>query len=94
MVFDNPDILAQTMEPRKTEKNSALKLQQSLYDAQKVKKNGLNAVVSSFFIVHHISMPPPQPFSSKMFQQIQSPPLSMLFPLYFGLRLSVLEGTT
>ena len=36
VVFDNPDILVQIMKPRKTEKNSALKLQDSLYDAQKI----------------------------------------------------------
>lgn len=36
VVFDNPDILAQIMKPSKTEENSALKLQHSLYDAQKI----------------------------------------------------------
>lgn len=36
VVFDNPDILAQIMKPSKTEENSALKLQDSLYDAQKI----------------------------------------------------------
>lgn len=36
VVFDNPDILVQIMKPRKMEKNAALKLQDSLYDAQKI----------------------------------------------------------
>ena len=36
VVSDNPDILAQIMKPSKTEKKSALELQDSLYDAQKI----------------------------------------------------------
>lgn len=63
VVFDNPDILAQIMKPSKTEKNSALKLQHFLYDAWEIRTMAEMLQSPNSFTTHHISMPPPQPFS-------------------------------
>lgn len=93
VVFDNSDLLAQTRKPNKTEQNSALKLQPSLYDTQE-KSSTMAQRLQSPAGSSPPSNPQPSPSLAPLQMVLIKITTSSCIISAVSERVSVLKGTT